>query len=481
MGACGKCCGCVKWFFLILIFVVGLFTVPLTRDPLLAETHKRADNFPVFMTGFLIRMFAWMSTCSPSLATGGKTGFMTCVKDSVVDDNARLYGWNPGFGIFVTDRKDIGPLAFGHAAYKQITYDKTMGRTPNKLSKLDVTTGVMSPGMDKLPVNFATGDPEWVKRRELMIDSFPSLLENPPIATDIVTPKGVLPSAFASERAIQDFVGLNLFKQLFGADVSAELDCMNEYDDLIKKAFAGTSGSAISAIGGLEKLEKCRQALYARVAETAPAKKMTAAAVKLGYDGKTRIIDFIWILMFAGYGGTGDLVIGTFNMVRGSPQKMLKLYHKDPDAFVLESARLNPAVGGQNPSVLMQNLTIQNVDGTQRTFPAGTWVGTLTSGANKDPTLYPDPYEFKPDRANLDRILTWNAELRDIRKCKDTAGFPSCKDAPRPCPGTWLALRVAKAAVGFFMEGVEKSLSSGTTPHDGVGYAMDGSFKNGEF
>lgn len=60
----------------------------------------------------------------------------------------------------------------------------------------------------------------------------------------------------------------------------------------------------------------------------------------------------------------------------------------------------------------------------------------------------------------MDRILTWNAELGDIRKCKNTAGFPSCKEAPRPCVGTWLSLRVAKAAVAFFMDGVEKSLES---------------------
>jgi cytochrome P450 len=283
-------------------------------------------------------------------------------------------------------------------------------------------------------------------------------LEKPPFATDIAIPKGVYPSAFASERAIQDFVGLNLFKQLFGADVTAELDCMNEYDALIKTAFGAGTGSAISATGGLEKLERCRQALYARVADTAPAKNMMAAAQKLGYDGKTRMIDFIWILMFAGYGGSGDLTIGTFNTVRSNPEKMVKLYRKDPDAFLLETSRLNPPVAGMNPFTLTQNLTIQNVDGTPRTFQPGTWGGILISGANKDPTLYPDPYEFKPDRANLDQILTWNAELRDIRKCKNTAGFPSCKEAPRPCPGTWLALRTVKSAISFFMDGVEESL-----------------------
>ena len=88
---------------------------------------------------------------------------MTCVKDSGTSDFALLYGWEKGFGVSLNDKKEIGPVAFGHAAYKQIVYDTKIGRTPNKLSKLDITTGVMSPGMDKLPVNFATGDPEWVK------------------------------------------------------------------------------------------------------------------------------------------------------------------------------------------------------------------------------------------------------------------------------------------------------------------------------
>jgi len=446
--------------FLPLIFAIGLFSVPLTRDPLLVETHKKADNLALFGIGFMFRLFGSLCTCGPLFFTGGKTGWMTCVKEEAVRDSARLYGWTPGFSISLQETKpiSIGPLAFGHAAYKQIAYSTRMGRAPNKLSKLDVTTGVMSPGMDKLLVNFATGEREWMQRRHLIVDSFPALLEKPPNATDIVIPQGADPMAFSSERAIQDFVGLNLFKQLFGVDVTPQLDCMNEYDALIKTAFGAGSGSAISATGGLEKLEKCRQALYARIADTEPVKNMMNKSQQLGYDGKTRVIDFIWILMFAGYGGAGDLTIGTFNAVRKNPSKMLKLYRKDPDAFLLETARLNPPVAGQNPSVLLEALTIQNVDGTPRTFQPGSWVALLTSGANKDPSLYPDPYEFKPDRANLDQMLTFNAELGDIRKCNNTAGYPACRAAPRPCPGTWLALRTVKAAIAFFMGGVEKSL-----------------------
>jgi len=458
MGACGKCCSCLAWFFLILIFTIGLFVVPLTRDPLMVGYHKKADNLGLFVTGTVLRTLGSLLQCAPAFPAGGKNAWLTCVKDSIVEDTALLYGWNPGFGISIHENKAIGPIAIGHAAYKQIAYNTEMGRTSHKLSKLDVTTGVMSPEMDKLLINFATGDPEWVKRRTLIVDSFPALMERPPVATDLAIPKGVRPTDFNSERAIQDFVGLNIFKQLFGADVTPELDCMNEYDALIKTAFAAGSGTAISATGGLEKLENCRQALYARVADTGPAKDMMAAAKELGYDGKTRMIDFIWILLFAGYGGAGDLTIMTFNMVRSNPGKSAQLYRKDPDAFLLETARLNPPVAGMNPSVLTQNLTIKNVDGSSRTFGPGTWAGVLTSGANKDPSLYPDPYDFKPDRANLDRILTWNAELRDIGKCKNTAGFPSCVEAVRPCPGTWLSLRTVKAAIDFFMAGVEESL-----------------------
>jgi len=202
--------------------------------------------------------------------------------------------------------------------------------------------------------------------------------------------------------------------------------------------------------------------LYSKVVVTEAAKKFMSAAEKQGLNGEVRLRDFIWIIMFAGYGGTGYLTFETFNLVKSDPAKFLKLYRQNPEAFVLESARLNPAVAGQNPSVIPDDIAYKGVDGKPRIFPKGSWASLSSSGANRDPSVFPDPAAFKVDRPNLDRILTWNAELGDMRKCNSTAGFPSCKEAPRPCPGTWLAIRVANAAIAFFMEGVEKSLKKHT-------------------
>jgi len=383
------------------------------------------------------------------------------LKNTVVEDLGELYGWNPGFGVSPQNDKSLGAMAFGHAAYKQITYDTEMGRSDIFLSKLDITTGVMSPGMDKLLVNFKTGDSEWQKRRELIVHNFPVLLQSPPSIpqAEIVVPAGVEPHMFLSEKAIRDFVGRNLFHQLFSADVTELLDDMFDYDGQMGTALVSGSGAATGP-GGVEKLERTRAALYSKAVGSEAAKKFMSAAEKLGLNGEIRLRDFIWIVMFAGYGGTGYLTFETFNMVKTDPAKFLKLYRKDPEAFVLESARLHPPVAGQNPSVLPRDISYKGVDGKQGTFKKGSWASLVTSGANRDPNVFPDPDAFEIERKNLDRILTWNAELGDIRKCNDTAGFPSCKEAPRPCPGTWLALRVAKAAVAFFMDGVEKSLKS---------------------
>jgi len=171
----------------------------------------------------------------------------------------------------------------------------------------------------------------------------------------------------------------------------------------------------------------------------------------------------IWITMFAGYGGIGYTVFEGFNLVKANPSKMLALFRKDPDNFVLEVSRLKPAVAGMNPAVLPEPMSVKRVDGTTKTFPAGTWAGVLSSGANSDPSVFPDPKEFRIDRPNHDRMLSFNNEPRDIRKCKNTGGLArGCKEAPRPCPGTWLALLLAKATLAFFMNGVEKSLDKKT-------------------
>ena len=59
----------------------------------------------------------------------------------------------------------------------------------------------------------------------------------------------------------------------------------------------------------------------------------------------------------------------------------------------------------------------------------------FTSNANIDPNVFDNPLEFRPGRDNALRLLTWNNELGDFRKCPTVAG---CPEAPRTCPGAFL-------------------------------------------
>ena len=56
---------------------------------------------------------------------------------------------------------------------------------------------------------------------------------------------------------------------------------------------------------------------------------------------------------------------------------------------------------------------------------------------------------FDPSRPNLERVLTWNNEVGDMRRCGSAAG---CASAPRGCPGTHLALHLTKEILGLFVQ-----------------------------
>lgn len=121
---------------------------------------------------------------------------------------------------------------------------------------------------------------------------------------------------------------------------------------------------------------------------------------------------------------------------------------------MLEAARLYPPVGGLTKLAVEPKRRELGNGGTLLDAP-GTSVMLWTSAANYDPHVFGGPAQsadyakrFIPGRENADRLLTWVAELRDLNKCPDAAG---CAHAPRPCPGTHLALYLATEASKAFV------------------------------
>merc|ERR1711904_752086 len=172
-----------------------------------------------------------------------------------------------------------------------------------------------------------------------------------------------------------------------------------------------------------------------------------------------RLEEAVWIGMFAGYGGTGNLAYETIRFILKDPRKWGDLFTQDKAAFMLEAARLFPPVGGMNPFAFREPRTItfpEKLGRPPKEISKDFIAMTSTSGANRDPTVYEDPLAFKPGRKNALKVLTWNNEIGEIRKCKTVAG---CPEAPRGCPGTHLSLRVATRVVESFVDGLSYQAS----------------------
>merc|ERR1711879_1072391 len=105
---------------------------------------------------------------------------------------------------------------------------------------------------------------------------------------------------------------------------------------------------------------------------------------------------------------------------------------------MLEAARHHPPVGGMNPiAVPSQEIKLSNGKALKVSDRQAGIIFTSTS--NFDPSVFAEPEEFRPGRENALRVLSWNNEVGDFRKCETVAG---CPEAPRGCPGMRMSLRL---------------------------------------
>jgi len=323
----------------------------------------------------------------------------------------------------------------------------------------------MPEGENKVLINFATGDPEWFKRRQLLADGLDALSISPKKPSPLKIPPGVDSGIAASlantfkgdiltfnrfKRAVFATVGLNLYWKLFRADITEELDEHFEYDEIWGPGVLGVPITASKAA----RMGEIRAKIRAKVFAGPVAPDFMKLAAERGMDGKQRLSEMIWIAMFAGYGGTSTLAFETMRMIIKDPARFVPMYHKDPRAFMIEAARHHPSVGGQNPSAFKEDTNVTLANGHTMHVKAGDPVLVFTSGANFDPTVFENPKEFIPNRLNSDKLMSWNNELGAFAKCPSVAG---CPEAPRGCPGTWLSLRIATQAVDYFIQGLENA------------------------
>mmetsp|Transcript_74319 Transcript_74319/g.193613 ORF Transcript_74319/g.193613 Transcript_74319/m.193613 type:complete len:475 (+) Transcript_74319:71-1495(+) len=455
------CCCCVvpmmAW-----MTILGLLCVPTIEDAFASFAYANLRGFPLMIAGSMvtIRHFTY---CMGD--------YLGCVKKEAADDLVMMFSWENGIGNFVPfsmsalkqGRLEM-PIHFSHATYRAIAHDPKAGRPRDYFvfsHKSDLPAGTLPDGEPDILLNFDTGSPEHTARRKLIGDMLPSLKFKRKVVPEFKVPPGVEAKAAvhqlgalekvtggALKRQVFDLVGYNVFWQLFGVDIGEHLADHFVYDATLAP---GVLGFPLFGFQGA-KLQEIRAKIHAKVASGDIAKAFVAEAKERGMDGEKRLSEMVWIAMFAGYGGTGNLAFSTVQHVLLDPAKYVPLYRNDPKAFMLEAARLYPPVAGMNPVAYRKATEHKLANGVVLKPQPGDIAVILSSGSNMDPNVFKEPHAFRPGRPNATKLLSWNNELDAFASCDSVAG---CAAAPRGCPGTWLSLHVATEAVGFFVGGLE--------------------------
>jgi hypothetical protein len=449
---------------LVLLTAIGLLLIPALNG---AATVYTQTNEPGAGTKMVqtFQMMAMMAKCIPPALSGGKDLIIPCGRKGFVTQwFVQGQGWEgAGAGIkHIEDPGTTGLLYYSHKGTTSNLNDPEIKRDPgyfiaSRVKIMEDKGLIPDKGLFPLVINLATNSPERIKRRKFMADFFPALGKTPPSPLILSSVPGVNPTDSKNVSAVHAVVGFSLFKMLFDLELESwELANMHEWAEVMKPCAANKCACVPQTC-------KSTRAFFdhmtKRLSESAVGKKYLADAKSRGWpDPADRLREILFITLFAGFGGTGDTAWFAIWKLNGDAPKMLPLFRKDPEAFILEVARVYPAVAGMTfQAPRSEKVTLGN--GRVYSLNEDDYIMNWNAGANIDPTVFGGPskseeyaLEFRTGRENADRVMTWNGELREIRSCGHTIGHPECKKAARPCPGTFLAIHIAQEVTTYFAD-----------------------------
>lgn len=467
ISAC--CCFCIMPLLACIVGIIGLVMIPPVNEALTVYGQANLDPG----TGGLdaiqkIQALAMVAKCmqlpfsQPTLIACGRTSMAHVLY-------APAHGWEgAGMGFKGAEPGMPGVFVFSHKAVTSYQNEPNLRRDPDifvasSVSNVWEAKGLIPKGFFPLVIGMDTDSPERIKRRTLINDAFPALLR-PPDSIDVaaaaaasgLTEPWVLTDANAAERLVASL----LFKTLFGITASQEfLDDVHSWVDNAKAC----SISKCKPFVGANHWDTFVR-IASVVEKTDVGKAYVEEAKKRGFDEPAnRLREMVFITLFAGVGGTGDNVAAAL-YITSKDDKLRPMFWKNPEAFVREAARLHPGVAGMLTKSAKRR-TINFGNGRVYDSPEGDYFYAWNSAGGVDPTVFGGSEKsaayalsFDPERENLERMLTFNAELGNILACNSTV---MCPEAARPCPGTRLALKVGLEAVKYVLKATEKASGSG--------------------
>jgi hypothetical protein len=429
------------------------------NDPIIIYCQKNlappSKAFAVIQT---FQLIGAALQCLPEAFHGGQSNLIACSRQLMPQQMfLAAHDWQGGVGIkALSDPGPPGLWYYSHAACSKVVNDKDVQRQSDLFIASDtadwVKLGWVPEGFFPLiTINRATNDPDHIAFRDFMHDIFPSLMKPPTL--NLSERPGL------DKSSADDIVASCLVKSLF--DFWIDQETMDDIKFWVSNAKPVAVNKGVPGIGPIAqpRFEK----IFKHLEHSVVGKQFVKKAAQIGSKLKEptdMLREMLFITLFAGIGGTGDTVSSAMTLLNGDDSKVA-LFWQDPHSFMLEIARLFPAVAGTSGlSYKDETFTLGN--GRVYDVPKGTFWYSWTAGANIDPTVFGGPDQsaayakkFDPQRDNVDSMMTFTGEFRNIIKCNTTRG---CSDiAARPCPGARLAVSTAIQVVKFLLTSAGKT------------------------
>jgi len=468
MGVLRKYCGCCTAVLALVIAIIGVLTLKPVNDAVVIYGQENMEiGYPLSAVQML-QMFAGLAKCAykgylPSRPFS-ETILVSCTRTGLADWwFVPAHGWG-GAGVGLQsvglggDLLAPGVFSFSHEAVRGFVNQAQLTRDPGMFIASKVkdweAKELVPRGFFPLVIQLNTEDPERIKRRTLINDFFGALLKPPQLDLDeVAAAAGAASADFYNDTAVVYMVASCTFKSLYGIQLSP---------DVLASVLGWVKGAKPCAVGkckpgaGRSTQDYFDKVFGAVAASEAGGAYLKAAADRGFQEPEQRLREMLFITMFAGIGGTSDTVVSTIHVL-DKDKHLAELFWKGPRSFVIESARLYPAVAGM-ALLANEDRTLTFGNGRKHELKKGDFVQNWNAAANVDPTVFGGPgkseayaRKFDPSRENLERMMTWNGELGEILACKTTVG---CPGAARPCPGTRLALHTATEVTKFFAKGM---------------------------